>query len=135
MHVFHTLSLILSSLAYFLALLLKREGVPKSQFELGHDTVPALMHHLGTNKTGRSYTLYELGPNLALALKMQRMLREVSKEDESLKIPMTSDEPTRCPNNCSNDCARSPSLLGLVMGVSPAVMKIFLMTQDSIDLE
>jgi hypothetical protein len=43
--------------------------------------------------------------------------------------------PTRRPNNYSNDCARSPSLLGLVMGLSAAVMKIFLMTQDSIDLE
>ena len=94
MHVFHTLSLILSSLAYFLALLLKREGVPKSQFELGHNTVPTLMHHLGTNEIVRSYTSYELGPDLAPALKNQRMLREVSKEDESLKIPMTSDEDT-----------------------------------------
>jgi hypothetical protein len=46
------------------------------------DTAPTLMHHL------------ELGPNLAPALKKQRMLREVSKEDESLKIPMMSDEDT-----------------------------------------
>ena len=65
MHVFHTISLILSSLAYFLALLLKREGVPKSQFELGHDTVPALMHHLGTSESGWPYILHELEPDPA----------------------------------------------------------------------
>jgi hypothetical protein len=58
------------------------------------DTAPTLMHHLGTNEIWRLYTSYELGPDLAPALKKQRMLHEVSKEDESLKIPMTSDEDT-----------------------------------------
>jgi hypothetical protein len=52
------------------------------------DTAPTLMHHLGTNEIGRSYTSYELGPDLAPALKKQRMLREVSKEDVLLKIPV-----------------------------------------------
>ena len=108
------------------------------------------MHHLGTNEIGRSYTSYELGPDLAPALKKQRMLREVSKEDESLKIPMTSDEDTASlllspsvaaqsdtpPEQLQQRLRKKSKLAGSGNGsISAAVMKIFLMTQDSIDLE
>ena len=114
------------------------------------DTAPTLMHHLGTNEIVRSYTSYELGPDLAPALKNQRMLREVSKEDESLKIPMTSDEDTVSlllspsvaaqsdmpPKQLQQRPRKKSKLAGSGNGsISSTVVKIFLMTQDSIDLE
>ena len=114
------------------------------------DTAPTLMHHLGKNEIWRSYTSYELGPGLAPALKKQRMLREVSKEDESLKIPMTSDEDTGSlllspsiaaqsdtpPEQLQQRPRKKSKLAGSGNGsISAAVMKIILMTQDSIDLE
>ena len=114
------------------------------------DTAPTLMHHLGTNEIVRSYTSYELGPDLAPALKNQRMLREVSKEDESLKIPMTSDEDTASlllspsvdaqsdtpPEQLQQRPHKKSKLAGSGnVSISAAVIEIFLVSLHSIDLE
>jgi hypothetical protein len=56
-------------------------------------------------------------------------------DEDTASLLLSPSVAAHRPNNYSNDRARSPSLLGLVMGQSAAIMKIFLMTQDSIDLE
>ena len=78
------------------------------------------------------------------------MLQEVSKEDESLKIPMTPDEDTVSllllpsvaaqsdmpPKQLQQRPRMKSKLAGSGNGsISSTVVKIFLMTQDSIDLE